>query len=126
MYTLTANARDGETMRPLHGDGAVEKYVAGRIAARSEQHPLVSRWLRLPKDPWKEWGWNGQEAQRMGGPAAGPRSGEYAAQTAATPQDHSQDLQVGGDTELKEEYLEQLLLEEHRQGQWEAQSPPEG
>eukprot|EP00854_Cymbomonas_tetramitiformis_P005364 gene5364-6509_t len=48
MYTLTANARDGETMRPLHGDGAVEKYVAGRIAARSEQHPLD--WSRLEED----------------------------------------------------------------------------
>eukprot|EP00854_Cymbomonas_tetramitiformis_P020226 gene20226-24215_t len=28
-------------MRPLHGDGAVEKYVAGKIAAEAEQHPSM-------------------------------------------------------------------------------------
>ncbi|KAK3271966.1 hypothetical protein CYMTET_19711 [Cymbomonas tetramitiformis] len=51
MYTLTANARDGESMRPLHGDGAVERYVAGRIALKSAQHKSVRKWLQPPSSP---------------------------------------------------------------------------
>ncbi|KAK3284189.1 hypothetical protein CYMTET_8146 [Cymbomonas tetramitiformis] len=56
VYALAANARDGDSLRSLVGNGAVERYVAVRIAANAAQHPATSKWMQPQPDLWEELG----------------------------------------------------------------------
>ncbi|KAK3262048.1 hypothetical protein CYMTET_29078 [Cymbomonas tetramitiformis] len=124
MYTLVANARDGESMRPLQGEGAVERYVAERIALKATQHRSVKKWLQPPSSPWEEWGTPGR-GNREGalsvkgsitenptpdapGPAQGPDRGQ-------------QDVEMGTPGENLQELM---FLEELQHAPWSQGDPP--
>ncbi|KAK3265738.1 hypothetical protein CYMTET_25594 [Cymbomonas tetramitiformis] len=124
MYTLVANARDGESMRPLQGEGAVERYVAERIALKATQHRSVRKWLQPPNSPWEEWGTPGR-GNREGalsvegsitenptpgapGPAQGPDRGQQDVEME-TPGENLQEL---------------MLLKELQHAPWSQGDPP--
>eukprot|EP00854_Cymbomonas_tetramitiformis_P022812 gene22812-27562_t len=124
MYTLTANARDGENMRPLHGDGAVEKYVAERIASKTAQHRSVRKWLQTPDSPWEDWGTLGRGTREEAPLVEGPNVENPTANTPQSAQDQDQSHQGTEVGEPKEQHQEQMLLEELQHAHWDPSSSP--
>eukprot|EP00854_Cymbomonas_tetramitiformis_P009351 gene9351-11079_t len=109
MYTLNANARDGESMRPLQGEGAVEKYVAERIALKATQHKSVRKWLQPPSNPWEDWGVSGRGNREEAPSVAGAGATNPAADAPGPAQGLGRDQQ-NAEEETPEETLQELML----------------
>ncbi|KAK3280292.1 hypothetical protein CYMTET_11860 [Cymbomonas tetramitiformis] len=72
MPALTAKARNRDSLRPLVGDGAVEIYVAGKIAANAARHPAASKWMQPPQEEAEEDWDQLEEAMRATQSRKGP------------------------------------------------------
>eukprot|EP00854_Cymbomonas_tetramitiformis_P029443 gene29443-36672_t len=109
-------------MRPLQGVGAVEKYVAERIASKTAQHRSVKKWLQPPDSPWEDWGTLGR-GTREGAPLVeGPNVENPTADTPESAQDLDQSHQGTEVGEPEATHQEQMLLEELQHAHWDPSS----